>query len=402
MVDKKRNILLISYFFAPSTIVGAKRFSYLSSYLDNSEFRVHILTINEKYINQKDTSIPFNGIIHKTSAYPVVTVGKSIFAKFKKRLLLILLPLDLFSGWIPHAIIQGMKILRKEKFQKILVSAPPFSSFLIGYILSKIFKVDLILDYRDPWFIDLGPSVIFKKAVFGIEKKILKGATNIVFNTNKARELYLESGFGPYVVKKSYVINNAYLNNHDIEPVYLEKNKKVILYAGNLYHERRLGYLFKPLLKLIDNSFLDRLSFAIHVFGRIPAEDYSLAEELNLQNNIFRHDHISHDEIKRYMKGADILYLPQSVLGKYSIAYKFFDYLSVRKPILAITSKDSAIAEIMKEIDCGEVADYSDEDSVYNSLLKLINKNHKYEFNNIENYSWESAAKKYSKIIATD
>ena len=146
----------------------------------------------------------------------------------------------------------------------------------------------------------------------------------------------------------------------------------------------------------------DRLSFAIHVFGRIPAEDYSLAEELNLQNNIFRHDHISHDEIKRYMKGADILYLPQSVLGKYSIAYKFFDYLSVRKPILAITSKDSAIAEIMKEIDCGEVADYSDEDSVYNSLLKLINKNHKYEFNNIENYSWESAAKKYSKIIATD
>ncbi len=50
----------------------------------------------------------------------------------------------------------------------------------------------------------------------------------------------------------------------------------------------------------------------------------------------------------------------------------FYDYLSVKQPILAITSPNSATAEIVNEIGCGEVGDISDSDSVFKALRNIL------------------------------
>ncbi len=53
--------------------------------------------------------------------------------------------------WNHHAIEAGLRILSQEKHDAIFVTAPPFSSLLVGAELSRRTGLPLVLDYRDEW-----------------------------------------------------------------------------------------------------------------------------------------------------------------------------------------------------------------------------------------------------------
>ena len=101
----------------------------------------------------------------------------------------------------------------------------------------------------------------------------------------------------------------------------------------------------------------------------------------------------------QYLKGADVLYLSQGDEHKYSIPYKLIDYLSIKKPILAVTSKYSATYDIMKEINCGEVGDINDCYSIYNALKSILVEEKNYTFKGREKYSIDFIFNSYLEII---
>ena len=55
--------------------------------------------------------------------------------------------------WNPQAIEAGLRVLSQQKHDVIFVTAPPFSSFLIGAELARRTGLPLVLDYRDEWSI---------------------------------------------------------------------------------------------------------------------------------------------------------------------------------------------------------------------------------------------------------
>ena len=194
---------------------------------------------------------------------------------------------------------------------------------------------------------------------------LLKSAKYVIFNTQTALDKYVRQRLKFTIDHKSIVIPNPYLCEEKAEPLYLEKNKKVIIYAGNFYGKRRLKYIFEPLKKLFNNGELNN-KVSIHVFGKIHQEDAGLIRELNLSKIITEHNWTSYSLLSSYMKGADILYLSQGDYHRDCVPYKLTDYLTIRKPILAVTSFDSATYDLMQEVDCGIAVDMDDIDSIYN------------------------------------
>ena len=83
----------------------------------------------------------------------------------------------------------------------------------------------------------------------------------------------------------------------------------------------------------------------------------------------------------------------------YAAPYKFFDYLSVKKPILSIVPKHSAMNDLMGDIDCGEVGHINNVDSVTMALKNLIKGSRSYTFKGAEKYTWNNAAKRYFKVL---
>ena len=155
VLNSKKNVLIISFHFSPSSEVGAKRFSFFCNLFDHKDeaFDIHILTVKEKYLKRKDSTLPSPKNVHRTAMFfPLLSNSNNIFLRAYKSLWIRYFCLiDPLSGWILPALLKGLFIVKNYNIKTIIVTGPPFSPFIIATLLSITRSTKLIIDYRDPW-----------------------------------------------------------------------------------------------------------------------------------------------------------------------------------------------------------------------------------------------------------
>jgi glycosyltransferase involved in cell wall biosynthesis len=406
LANKLFNILIITARFAPSALVGSKRFTFLTSHLDAKCCNVHVLTTHEKYLAHKDLSLHYAGSIHRTVMFPPFPIQEKgalqkIFARVWRRYLCFI---DPYTGWLLPAFVKGLNILRKHKIQAIIVSGPPFSPVVTALFLCKIARIKLIIDYRDPWTTHpwtiqrFQGNRLFKKLNCFLERIAVKSADALVFCSRKMKDVSFQA-LRKYTSAEFYVVHNGFNPNNNIQPLFLEQNTKTLLYAGNFYGDRRINLLLDSIFELVKTGVISRHDLCIHIFSRLREHDKAFISQHSIGDIIKLHIPVDYYTILRYMKGADILFLPSGISVKYALPYKFFDYLSVRRPILALVPKDSAVASLMSEVDCGEVAFMNNPLSVQRKIKEMILDKKNYSFTGVDNYTWNRAAEEYANII---
>jgi glycosyltransferase involved in cell wall biosynthesis len=400
IADKR--VLIISYAFAPNSRVGGKRFSYLSTLLSKGVDELHVLTVDERHILRKDQTIPCAGEIHRTRMYPAYPVEvRGIAARVWNRLWYsYLCVLDPFSGWIPTAVRRGSQLIRSRGIDLVITTGPPFSSHVIGSILSKRHGIPLILDYRDPWSNrkeSIYPRMAGAKVNSALEPRCINEASAVVLNTPFMEREFLRA-FGNHVHGPTAVITNGYTPS-EIEPLAIGAGTVNIVYAGNLYGRRSLSLLGDAMARLISDGAVGKGALRVHVFGKIMAEDRPMLAEKGVGGMFVEHGPVDHRTILRLLKGADALLL---VVGRdmdYSISYKFYDYLCARRPILALVPSHSQMMETMGSVDCGVAADCEDPEAVYRALKRVLKERQAYSFGGAERYTWEASGGRYLELI---
>jgi glycosyltransferase involved in cell wall biosynthesis len=382
--------------------VGAKRFSILSEFLAQKYGEVHILTVSEKHIQLSDKSLQAKGHIHRTGMFPPNPPQQKNRIKRILQSLWIhgLCVIDPFSGWIMPAFTKGLKIIRTHKINTVIATCPPFSAMVIGFLLSRTMRAKLIMDYRDPWS---NRSQKFcklcgKKMNEFFEKQSVKYASDIVFCSHIMKNDFLQK-FGQYTKANLHVITNGFEARNTVEPLPLGKAKKNMLYAGVFSGERRIKLLIKPFLQLLKEGVISKQNFCLHVFGKLQDEDKNMIAKYDLQAMIKERSPVSYEQIIKYMKAADILLLISGTDVNYAIPYKFYDYYSVKRPILALAPENSAVAQIMNETDCGQLALIDSEKSIFESLRKILVEDKVYTFSGPQHYTWDKIGDKYCEVI---
>ena len=71
--------------------------------------------------------------------------------------LLIYLP-DKELGWLPFAVWRGVWLIRQRDIDAIVTTSPPHSVQLIGLLLKWLTGRVWIVDFRDPWEVELKPN----------------------------------------------------------------------------------------------------------------------------------------------------------------------------------------------------------------------------------------------------
>ena len=323
---------------------------------------------------------------------------------FKRIWMRYLYLLDPYSGWILPSFIKGLTIIKKNKIDVILVTGPPFSQVISAYFLSRIGRTKFIIDYRDPWtahpWKGRYTSLFSEKINAVAEKIIIKKADALVFTTKVMRDRTYQF-FNKHLKADLHVISNGFKKTKKIKPIALAKEKKVILYAGKFYGERRVGLLAAPLRRLIDNEEINQNEISIHVFGKLKKDDWELLKKYNLIGLINEHSMVDYQTMLRYMSAADVLLLLSGSNVKYAIPYKIFDYMSVRRPILAIAPKNSEVENLMLELDCGEIAYLDSDPSIEAALKKILDAETRYSFSGIDKYEWKEIASKYESVLCS-
>ena len=402
----KKSILVITYHYAPSASVGGKRFSFLSHISHNKDYYLHILTVKEKYYPENDSSYPFSGFVHRTTMFPKYPIFNNhrIIRKMVTAWGRYFCVLDPYSGWIFPALFKGLKILKSEKIDLIIVSGPPFSAVIPALILKIIGRVKLIIDYRDPWTThpfnikQKFGNIIFKKLNWLTEKIAVKHANALVFNTKRMKD-------DAHQILKSrsrarfFTVYNGISFGDEIEPLVIEKNKKVILYAGEFYGERKISLLSKPIINLLQKGKINKEEICINVLGRLKDEDWNVLNQYQIADIVQEQKKVKYHKMLRLLKGAHILLLISGTNVRYAIPYKFYDYLGAKKPILALSAEDSAVSEIMKSVDCGICVNIKNSSQIEDALNKMLNHNKKFTFSGKDKYTWRASADNYRNII---
>ena len=61
---------------------------------------------------------------------------------------------DTRVGWVPFAILKGLRLHKSKKFDVILTNSPPHSTHFAGIALSKLTGLPWVTDFKDGWIVD--------------------------------------------------------------------------------------------------------------------------------------------------------------------------------------------------------------------------------------------------------
>jgi glycosyltransferase involved in cell wall biosynthesis len=304
---------------------------------------------------------------------------------------------DPYVGWVIPATLKGLRLSRRFDFNIVIVTVPFFSALIAGLLVARLTDSRLIIDYRDEWTNLEGFSKRFgEKLCRRLERAAIKFASAIVVCTDRMRSDFVRdfAGLAPARVSTIY---NGFEYEESSDGDALTDSCVTMLYAGNFYGARRIAIVAGALAKLRREGILDEKSFQFHLYSRLDEEDARVIEAHDIGDLVRVHDPVAYQTIKEVMKRSDILFLPSGV--EYAVPFKFFDYLSARRPILAVASRESAVYDLMCLVDCGEFAEIGDTEQVASALSALIHRKREYSFSGADEYLWESAAIKYSATI---
>ncbi|MCX7994941.1 MAG: glycosyltransferase [candidate division WOR-3 bacterium] len=170
-------------------------------------------------------------------------------------------------GWIPFAYSAGLKI----KSDGIFVTAPPFSSFITGYMIAKSISKPLILDFRDAWL-----EFPFLRYEFKIqqrfvkywEKKIVQYARLIITVSESIKQSLLMRY--PDIEDKVFVIPNGY-DPGDFCASQVPK-KFTISYLGTVRKERNPEPFLIAVQKFAEEYNLKSEDIEVKFVGHVEDE----------------------------------------------------------------------------------------------------------------------------------
>ncbi len=370
METGNKRVLLVAYQFPPVGGAGVQRVAKFTKYLPEHGWEVSVLTVSNPSVPVVDQSLveeipPQTVIRHakslepdyrlkQTLAPPGTAAGKGggwksrVKRTVRSAAAMVLLP-DPQILWAPQAIRQGRRLLRELPHDAILVSGPPFSSFLVGTALRRHSGLPLVLDYRDEWTIsnqyweNKARNPLIDRIQRRLQKHVLRRADAVLATTQRsARTLDQEARDAGRPVSVHCLYNG--FDPADLPADFASDSAA----AGQRFRLSHVGTLWnlttaRPLVEAVEllagrsPELAARLD--VEIVGRCTQAEQALLQRLEpLPCRLLRQDYVDHRVAVQVMRNAsELCLLLADVPGAERVLPgKTFEYLATGREILAI------------------------------------------------------------------
>lgn len=370
-------VIIISYFYPPSSFVGGERTAAWAKHLNESGIYPIVIT-RAWNDNQKDLIDPIDQnelLIEKTDSYEIrrLPYRRSLRDRlskyprlrfFQKALTFKELILsNYFIRSLPYFNFysEAKNLLKTEDVKAVIASGRPFQSFFIGHRLKKEFDMLWIPDYRDEWTTHkhLDDQGGVHKWITKLERKSeLKWTSNADFFLSVSDNWV--KIISELIGKEGKVVLNGYneLITNRIDNT--RKDQFVITYAGTLYPSQNINLVLNSCIALIDEG----KSIFIRFIGAnmMPKETSRILTLLKGYESHFEFlDRMPKSDLDGYMNQTDLLFLTsfENIKGWYPV--KLFEYYASGIPLLLCPSDEDCMERFVKTTNAGFVAN-SEED----------------------------------------
>jgi len=347
-------VLVVAYYFPPMGLSGVQRTLKFVKYMKNYNWEPTVLTsgnvayfAHDKILaaEAENAGIKIirlgskepNSLLSKK--YSTVKPPREFVRKILSKISQTFFVPDNKISWSKKAAREITKLLKKETFDIIFITAPPFSSF---YHLRKLKKLDvpIMFDYRDLWYgsyFAFYPTPFHKALHKRMEYLSLKAAEKIIVTNRKIKEKLIHT-------YKFLTFNDVVIIPHGYDPGDFENlqpepkpnDKMIITYSGIFMEYCTPKYFLRAFKRLA----LERPDIAsqiqLNFVGYLGKENEALIKKLNIEEFIKEFGYVDHKESIKKIISSDLLWL---MVGKKKnidaiLPGKLLEYMGARKPII--------------------------------------------------------------------
>lgn len=389
-----KRLLLIAYYFPPMGGGGVARPSKFVKYLSRMGWSCSVVSANPRNYWLQDTSrlkdIPPETRVHRTSAVTGIGVLRRFFlretgdhrrntqlmTRLRTLTFWFLIP-DSFVGWIPFAVIKGWWVCRRDRIDVIVATAPPNSSAVAGWLLSRLTGIPLVTDFRDLWTDEIhfqAPTSLHSAVHRYLESSVLSASSAALF-TNPGAMDFMRRKYpsSPHLT----AIRMGY-DPEDYAGISVPSSASGpirMVYTGNLTINRPITGLLEAIASRPEEFGSGQLQ--VFLYGQRDDEKDRDAAAYHLPN-VFLKDNVGHDEAVRLQAGADILlFMGYNTNEKVRLVTsgKIYEYLYWNeyfgKPILAISAPMDATG-LLSGRPHGRVVPMEDPRAIGEALAELM------------------------------
>jgi glycosyltransferase involved in cell wall biosynthesis len=279
-------------------------------------------------------------------------------------------------GWFLPGLVAGIRAIRAENIDVVYATGRPWTGLLIGEALKALTGKPLVADFRDPWLtnpfrLKYSPMRNYLEAYF--ERKVIEKSDVVISNTlelaTEFRRRFPQQPPDKFIA----ILNGFDPDDYCHEDVQLGDRKYFsIVHTGFIYGKRDPKTFLEAIKLLCDKHIIDRNKIKVFFVGSAELT-YNLEDYLHyngLHNVVILQDHIPYKQSLEYLRQADMLLLLQPGTTT-QIPSKLFDYLGMRKPILAISPRRGATWNLVTEQGLGEVAPPDDIQQIAAAIDRL-------------------------------
>lgn len=266
--------------------------------------------------------------------------------------------------WFPFAYDAGIK----SDFDFIFVTAPPFSSFITGYMLAKRTYRPLILDFRDAWLeFPFMPYRGKAKRTFVSywEAKITNIASLIIVVDENIKKSLTKKY--PHIAKKIYVIPNGY--DPDDFVTTAKPNIFTVSYLGTVREERNPENFLSAVNALIEQKEINEKDMKVVFIGHIEDRYLKKVKKYPFVNIS---GHLPYGKaIKEFSSSHCALMITTG--SEYFFPSRQNEYLASGLPII-VCGKSKAIhllEDAFKHDYPGWIYDYNDTEGMKNKIFEI-------------------------------
>ncbi len=283
---------------------------------------------------------------------------------------------DYASGWIIPALLNGKEIIIREKIDVIFATGMPWTSLLVGAGLKGMTGVKLIVDFRDPWATNPfthEKNKLIRKLENRAERIVVAAADCVTLNTPELADEFKKK-YNEYSSNRFITLHNGYdpeiLEIENVKSTYRDADKLVISHVGYLYGLRDPMPMLKALAIAQEKASKlgSRIVFQQIGYTNLAYDIDTCVSTLGINQNFIKLGHLPFSEALRCMDASDILIIiqPQTTT---QIPSKIYEYIFYNKPIIAIGSRDGALANLINTYGFGKIFSESEIEKLADFLV---------------------------------
>ncbi len=386
-------VLVLAYYYPPMGLSGVQRTLKFTRYMPQFNWEPTVITAGNIAYFAHDFSLLKEaeeaGVkIIRTEAYdPNSIIGKKygtvnmpkefvrkLYSNFSKSFFI---P-DNKKSWAKRAYQKAREVLKKERFDIIYVTIPPYSSFVYAAKLKQEFQIPLFVDYRDLW---LGNHFAFYLTPWHrikhkkLEYASLHNSDKIIVINRRIKENLLTT-YNFLNFNEIVIIPHGF-DPGDFESVLPKQNptgKIKLTYSGIFYESVTPVYLLKAFKQLSVERPDISAKYQIEFIGLLRKENKKLISELGLTDSIHEVGYLEHIEAVKRIRQSDVLWMMigNSQNSDTISTSKLFEYFGSRKPILGSVPEGVA-KTALQEYGASFITPPDDIEQIKQKLIEIHN-----------------------------